>query len=135
MLRGRRLRKARVVFAMKVNDVVAKVCALVGSDYDVKKIYAFISELDTRAQIDIFGQDPSQINILSVESKDFQLALPTPYDMAYVYYAAARINFEREEFELYNNNYERAQELYGAYARLYNRQGARMKRNFVKGLW
>lgn len=120
---------------MRINDIAAKVCDLIGNEYDVKKIYTFISELDARAQIDILGKEPLQLDVLSPENENFELVLPSPYDMAYVYYAAARINFEREEFELYNNNYDRAEELYGAYARLYNRRRKSTVINKVKGLW
>lgn len=119
---------------MRANEVASRVRSLAGEDIDAGKVYAFISELDMRAQIDILGKAPKQAVALTVGEESFELCIPAPFDMAYVYYAAARINFEREEFELYNNNYGRALELFEAYARWYHRNHLKTASK-ISGLW
>lgn len=114
---------------MTKSEAVLKVQEHIGSEYGRDELMAFIIELDMRARIDILGEDTSENGF-----KSEQLVLPSPYDMAYVYHAVSKVNFEREEFSLYNNYHELAQELFTSYARLYNRTyGYKVKK--VKGLW
>lgn len=114
---------------MTKSEAVLRTLEHIGCEYERSRLSSFITELDLRARIDILGEDTSE-NI----SESEQLVLPSPYDMAYVYYAVSKVNFEREEFSLYNNYHELAHDLFSSYARLYNRTNG-YKVNKVKGLW
>lgn len=114
---------------MTKREAILRAAELIGTELEADKLGRYIDQLDMRAQIDIFGIDVSECRA----SEDV-LVLPPPYDEAYCYYAAAQVNFEREEYELYNNLYSRCQQLYSAYARLYNRN-RKSGGHKVTGLW
>ena len=113
---------------MTIAEAVRRIAEIIGSGFEADKPAEMVRELDMRARVDILGEDPGAV------AGDDILVLPAPYDMAYIYHAVARIFFEREEFELYNNYYERASELYSAYARWY-RRNHKGKVWRVRGLW
>ena len=114
---------------MTKQEAVLRASALISGKCEADRLLRYINQLDMRAQIDILGIDAGKCGTDGTE-----LALPSPYDEAYAYYAAAQVNFEREEYKLYNNLYDRAQELYSAYARYYNRKREPVKYK-VTGLW
>lgn len=116
---------------MTLHEAVAAVSSFIGQDFDAGKIRSFVLQLEMRAKKEIFSASSEDA---SDEYKDdTKLCIPAPYDMAYVYYSAARVNFERQEFELYNNCYERAEELYSTFARAHHRGTSAANR--IRGLW
>lgn len=114
---------------MTKSEAVLRAQELIGCEYERSRLTSFIDELDMRAKIDIFN-----INTPDKTSDNQELAIPAPYDMAYVQYAVAKVNFEREEFSLYNNYYDKAMNLFSAFARLHNRNKSHSAKK-VKGLW
>lgn len=116
---------------MQIGEAVRKVSDIVGTGFEAKKIEGLVRELDMRAQIDLHGIRAGE----AVCGEE--LVIPEPYDRAYIYFASARVHFEREEYEIYNNNYERFEELYSAYARWYRRTNgyAGKGERRIRGLW
>ncbi len=113
---------------MKLSEAVIRTAELLGNDRDRDKLEQFIKSLDMRARTEIANESVTDTESIG------ELFIPSPYDMAYVFHAVSCAFFEREEFSLYNNYKARCDELYRAYARLFNRKNKKTAKKAV-GLW
>lgn len=61
----------------------------------------YVSQLDGRVKREVLFEEFTELTV--EEADTYELSMPAPYDMAYVYYIAAMCAFANGEYERYQN--------------------------------
>ena len=106
---------------MIVSEALEKVKERKPNAYDDHMLLEWLNEIEARVQHELMDTPPEGIFSYSIE-KDMEreLLLPKPYDVVYLHYIIAQIEFNQQEYEAYNNTCEMVNSLYSDAQKHYN---------------
>jgi len=90
---------------MKLSEAIEKTKLLKPNAFGDDAILLFINELEAQAQSEIMHVVPANIVQYSLpDDKSKTLLIPLPFDICYILWIAAKMDWENKEFESYNQN-------------------------------
>lgn len=108
---------------MTISEVIAKISKTKPHPFEDDTIISFINTLDQQVQSEVLRTAVAdRVDYTWQNNGDTELLMPAPYDSCYLFYAAARIDFDTKEFESYNQNMVQFNNLYEEYKRWYKGQ-------------
>lgn len=73
----------------------------------------YVSQLEGRVKREVLNESFTELTV--DEADTYELSMPAPYDMAYVYYIAAMCAFANGEYERYQNIKGMSDGIHGEY--------------------
>ena len=92
---------------------------------NVEMKISWLSELDRTVKVEIYDTHkyaPPFDGFTAGTAGSTELLVPPPYDEMYIYYLQAKLAYVNGELAQYNNAMTMFNELWGKYARKYNRE-------------
>lgn len=120
---------------MKLNEAIEKVNALKPNDYSIEDKIYWLSTLDTTVKKEIIdtheGAENINFNGYDISaSPETQLLVPAPFDVMYIRWLEAQIDYHNGEIGRYSNSMAMFNSAYSAYAREYNRRHIPLGKSF-----
>lgn len=106
---------------MTVKNIINHIDKIKPNTFDFETKLLWLSEVDSRAQIEIHGKDLSDVAVPSGEN--YNLLIPDAYAEAYVYYILAMIDFLCGEFDRYSASSRAYNKVISDYAKYVIRGG------------
>lgn len=108
---------------MKLKDMLDKVDRLKPNNMDTQDKIDFVNELDEKVHNEIFlrAADYDGEFIKHEEDIDSELLVSSPYDVIYLYYLSAQVDYQNSEIASYNNNIALYNSEYKDFAAFYRR--------------
>lgn len=92
---------------MIVSEAIEKVKERKPNAYEDHMLLDWLNEIEARVQRELFCTTPEGVFTYSIEEDmEKELLLPKPYDVLYLHYIIAMIEFNQQEYEAYNNTVE-----------------------------
>lgn len=89
---------------MKVCEAIEKVKERKPNAYDDHMLLDWLNEIEARVQRELMDTPPEGIFSYAItEHMENELLLPRPYDVLYISYIIAMIEFNQQEYDAYNN--------------------------------
>lgn len=89
---------------MKVSEALEKVKERKPNAYDDHMLLEWLNEIEARVQRELMDTPPEGIFSYTItDHMEHELLLPKPYDVLYLNYIIAMIEFNQQEYEAYNN--------------------------------
>lgn len=89
---------------MKVSEALEKVKERKPNAYDDHMLLEWLNEIEARVQRELMDTPPEGILSYTItDHMEHELLLPKPYDVMYLNYIIAMIEFNQQEYEAYNN--------------------------------
>ena len=108
---------------MTISEVIAKINKTKPHPFDEDTIVSFINSLDQQVQADVLRTAIAErVDYTWASDGGTALLMPPPYDSCYLFYVAARIDFDTREFDSYNQNMIQYNTLYEEYKKWYKSQ-------------
>ena len=111
---------------MTISDAVSRCDAMFPSaGLNVEMKISWLSELDRTVKVEIYDthkDSPPFDGYTADTAGSTELLVPPPYDEMYIYYLQAKLAYVNGELAQYNNAMTMFNELWGKYARKYNRE-------------
>ncbi len=106
---------------MIVSETIEKVKERKPNAYEDHTLLEWLNEIEARVQRDLLDTAPEGIFSYSIErDMERELLLPKPYDVVYLHYIIAMIEFNQQEYEAYNNTVELLNSTFSAAQKYYN---------------
>lgn len=106
---------------MIVSEAIEKVKERKPNAYEDHTLLEWLNEIEARVQRDLLDTAPEGIFSYSIErDMERELLLPKPYDVLYLHYIIAMIEFNQQEYEAYNNTSELANSTFAEAQKYYN---------------
>jgi hypothetical protein len=118
---------------MIVFEAIEKVKERKPNAYDDHTLLEWLNEIEARVQRELMDTAPEGIFTYSIEQDmERELLLPKPYDVVYLHYVIAMIEFNQHEYEAYNNTVDLANSVFLDAQKYYNQVYGPRKRLKVK---
>lgn len=118
---------------MIVSEALEKVKERKPNAYNDRTLLEWLNEIEARVQRELLDTAPEGIFTYSIEENmEAELLLPKPYDVLYLHYIIAMIEFNQQEYEAYNNTVELANSTFSAAQKYYNEVYGSRKRLKIK---
>lgn len=92
---------------MYVSEAIEKVKDRKPNAYEDHTLLDWLNEIEARVQRELINTAPEGVFEYSIETDmERELLLPKPYDVIYIHYIIAMIEFNQQEYEAYNNTVE-----------------------------
>lgn len=120
---------------MKISEVTARILKTKPHPFDEDTIVSFINSLEQQVQAEVLETPiANRIDYTWADNSSTVLLMPPPYDSCYLFYVAARIDFDLGEFESYNQNMMQFNTLYDEYKKYYIRQNQKESPR-IQNIW
>jgi hypothetical protein len=111
---------------MRIIDAIGRINRLKPNAYAIQDKVWWLSTLDGRIKKDIIDtHEGGEDVIFTGYSEDgdtaIDLLVPAPYDILYVYWLEAQIDYANGEYSKYSNSMTMFNEAYSAFEKYYNR--------------
>lgn len=122
---------------MKVCEAIEKVKERKPNAYDDNMLLDWLNEIEARVQRELMDTPPEGIFSYDItRHMENELLLPKPYDVLYLNYIIAMIEFNQQEYEAYNNTSDLFNSQFADAQNYYNskygkRGGLKLKNWFV----
>jgi len=105
---------------MTISAVIAKIKVSKPNPFPDDLLTAYIDNLEQQVQAEVLKTPVAdRVSYVWETDGDTVLLIPAPYDSCYLFYVAARIDFDNKEFESYNQNMMQFNSLYEDYKKAY----------------
>ncbi len=118
---------------MLVSEAIEKVKERKPNAYEDHTLLDWLNEIEARVQRELLDTAPEGVYTYSIEEDmERELLLPKPYDVLYLHYVIAMIEFNQQEYEAYNNTVELANSMFLEAQKYYNQVYGTRKKLKVK---
>ena len=118
---------------MIVSEAIERVKERKPNAYDDHTLLEWLNEIEARVQRELLDTAPEGIFTYAIErDMERELLLPKPYDVIYIHYIIAMIEFNQQEYEAYNNTVELVNSTFLDAQKYYNQIYDTRKKYFVK---
>lgn len=116
---------------MIVSEALEKVKERKPNPYDDEMLLEWLNEIEARVQHELMDTPPEGIFTYSIEKHmERELLLPKPYDVIYIHYIIAMIEWNQQEYDAYNNTTDMLNSIFSDAQKYYNEKyngGKRIK--------
>lgn len=106
---------------MIVSEAIEKVKERKPNAYEDHTLLEWLNEIEARVQRELLDTAPEGIFTYEIErDMERELLLPKPYDVVYLHYIIAMIEFNQQEYDAYNNTIELANATFSDAQKYYN---------------
>lgn len=106
---------------MFVSEAIEKVKERKPNAYEDHMLLEWLNEIEARVQRELLDTTPEGIFTYDIErDMERELLLPKPYDVLYLHYVIAMIEFNQQEYEAYNNTTELVNSTFSAAQKYYH---------------
>lgn len=107
---------------MKVSEAIEQVKKQKPNAYDEEQLLQFLNEIERMVQSEVFKLKADEMVTYDFESNsENELLISMPYDIVYVSYILARVDFINQDYANYNNMIAIFNDQYDEYKRYYRR--------------
>lgn len=106
---------------MIVSEALEKVKERKPNPYDDHMLLEWLNEIEAKVQHELLDTPPEGIFTYTIEEHmEHELLLPKPFDVVYLHYIIAMIEWNQQEYDAYNNTVDLVNLLFEDAKKYYN---------------